>query len=357
MGDLQVELWGKQAPKAVRNFLQLALEGFYDDTSFTHIVPKCLIQGGHGSRLPPPSEFPREHTPRLKLGRRGLLAMTNISPDNGIRHCTQFFLTLGPVPDLERQATIFGKITGDTIYNLVRMEEVDDARTIVIRRIKVVINPFDDIIPRSFSKDDALVGKKSAAAGGRLSFMPDTLESKPTMRSTDTKIPKQANLDEAKQKELQQLQAQIAQMKRQILNPTTSTTKEHPEPEKEEGLSLVEQQRRKYQQKRKRPLDEMDTLLELNRFREKIASSTTTSEHHVKDENEQDVVVRLCKLHGLVECQSCHTLQPPINNEDGEVGWMTHRLHFADSEYSRSIREHQRQDLQDLVVIDPRKKN
>ena len=56
MGDLQVELWGKQAPKASRNFLQLALEGYYDDTPFqrqSSLLSVCT----KNSKLPPPDEF------------------------------------------------------------------------------------------------------------------------------------------------------------------------------------------------------------------------------------------------------------------------------------------------------------
>ena len=31
-GDLEIELWGKECPKAVRNFVQLCLEGYYHKT-------------------------------------------------------------------------------------------------------------------------------------------------------------------------------------------------------------------------------------------------------------------------------------------------------------------------------------
>ena len=39
--------------------------------------------------------------------------------DNG----SQFFITLGPTNDLNKKHTIFGKVTGDTIYNLVKLAD------------------------------------------------------------------------------------------------------------------------------------------------------------------------------------------------------------------------------------------
>lgn len=45
-GPLDIELWPKEAPKAVRNFVQLCLEGYYDNTVFHRIIKSFLIQGG-----------------------------------------------------------------------------------------------------------------------------------------------------------------------------------------------------------------------------------------------------------------------------------------------------------------------
>ncbi|KAF3447290.1 hypothetical protein FNV43_RR12472 [Rhamnella rubrinervis] len=45
-GPLDIELWPKEAPKAVRNFVQLCLEGYYDHTIFHRIIKGFLVQGG-----------------------------------------------------------------------------------------------------------------------------------------------------------------------------------------------------------------------------------------------------------------------------------------------------------------------
>ena len=34
LGEIDVELWAKETPKACRNFVQLCMEGYYDGTIF-----------------------------------------------------------------------------------------------------------------------------------------------------------------------------------------------------------------------------------------------------------------------------------------------------------------------------------
>ena len=45
-GDVNIEFWPKQAPLAVRNFVQLSLEGYYNKTIFHRISKDMMIQGG-----------------------------------------------------------------------------------------------------------------------------------------------------------------------------------------------------------------------------------------------------------------------------------------------------------------------
>ena len=151
-GDLEVELWGKETPKAVRNFLQLAMDKEYDNSLFYRLVPKFLMQGGPINNVSSYGEdFLDEFHSRLKFNRRGLLAYANSGPDSNKSH---FFFTLGPTPALNGSNTIFGKVVGDTIYNLVQMGEgevdQDDAplNPIRILEIDILVNPFEDMVSK-----------------------------------------------------------------------------------------------------------------------------------------------------------------------------------------------------------------
>lgn len=46
IGDLDIELWAKEAPKACRNFVQLCMEGYYDDCIFHRVIREFIVQTG-----------------------------------------------------------------------------------------------------------------------------------------------------------------------------------------------------------------------------------------------------------------------------------------------------------------------
>lgn len=129
MGPLDIELWPKEAPKAVRNFVQLCLEGCYDRTIFHRVVKSFIVQGGDptgtgsGGESIYGSTFADEFHSRLRFNHRGLVACANAgSPhSNG----SQFFITFDRCDWLDRKNTIFGKVTGDSIYNLLRLGDVE----------------------------------------------------------------------------------------------------------------------------------------------------------------------------------------------------------------------------------------
>ena len=46
VGDIDIELWAKETPKACRNFIQLAMEGYFDNLIFHRVVKDFIVQGG-----------------------------------------------------------------------------------------------------------------------------------------------------------------------------------------------------------------------------------------------------------------------------------------------------------------------
>jgi peptidyl-prolyl cis-trans isomerase A (cyclophilin A) len=124
-GDIVVELFPDQAPVTVQNFVSLAEgskewtnpatgqksnEPLYNGTVFHRVIEGFMIQGGDplgSGRGGPGYQFKDEFHPDLRFDRPYLLAMANAGPGtNG----SQFFLTVGPTPHLNRRHTIFGEV-------------------------------------------------------------------------------------------------------------------------------------------------------------------------------------------------------------------------------------------------------
>ncbi|CAG8436127.1 13451_t:CDS:2, partial [Rhizophagus irregularis] len=171
-GDIAIELFSKEAPKACRNFVQLALESYFDNTIFHRVVPGFIIQGGdptgtgHGGESIYGGPFVDEFHTRLRFVRRGLVAMANAGKND---NRSQFFITLDRTDELQNMHTIFGKVVGETLFNVLKIGELEideNERPLYPPKItstEVVWNPFDDIIPR-ITVAEKLAQEAAAAA-------------------------------------------------------------------------------------------------------------------------------------------------------------------------------------------------
>jgi cyclophilin family peptidyl-prolyl cis-trans isomerase len=119
-GDIDIDLFTTDAPKASQNFIDLAKKGFYDDVVFHRVISGFVIQAGDG-------EFGKKSS--LNRGRvgtggpgykfedepvkgdyiRGALAMANAGPNtNG----SQFFICHDDLTGrLPKNYTLFGQVT------------------------------------------------------------------------------------------------------------------------------------------------------------------------------------------------------------------------------------------------------
>jgi peptidyl-prolyl cis-trans isomerase A (cyclophilin A) len=133
-GDITINLFGDHAPKTVANFVGLAsgtkeytdpqtgrptTGKFYDGLIFHRIIEGFMIQGGDplGSGTGGPGyKFADEFHPELSFNKPYLLAMANAGANtNG----SQFFITLGPTPHLNRRHTIFGEVADQSSRDVV----------------------------------------------------------------------------------------------------------------------------------------------------------------------------------------------------------------------------------------------
>jgi cyclophilin family peptidyl-prolyl cis-trans isomerase len=126
MGGFTCELYEKQAPATVANFVGLAQgtqewlttkgefvkKPFYNGLIFHRVVKRFAIQTGditgNGGNFQAVIPFENEIVPGLTFDRPGLMAMANTG--GAKTNTTQFFITVAPALHLNGKHTIFGKV-------------------------------------------------------------------------------------------------------------------------------------------------------------------------------------------------------------------------------------------------------
>jgi len=137
-GDLVLELFAKDVPSTVNNFVFLARQGYYDGTTFHRVIPGFMVQGGDPTgtgRGGPGYSFADEFTSHKHD--IGTLSMANAGPNtNG----SQFFITYVATPHLDGRHTVFGKlIEGMDVLESITPRDPMSAQTPGDHIIKVVI--------------------------------------------------------------------------------------------------------------------------------------------------------------------------------------------------------------------------
>ena len=120
-GTIVADLFAKDAPKTVNNFVFLAREGFYDGTKFHRVIENFMIQGGdpEGSgRGGPGYRFEDETKENPHKHQVGSLSMANAGPNtNG----SQFFITHVVTDWLNGKHTVFGQVrSGQEVVNAIK---------------------------------------------------------------------------------------------------------------------------------------------------------------------------------------------------------------------------------------------
>ena len=107
-GNIELELFDKDAPNTVANFEKLIKEGFYDGLTFHRVLDDFVIQGGcpKGNGTGGPGYTIKCEINDNKHG-TGSLSMAHAGKDTG---GSQFFITHSPQPHLDGVHTVFGKV-------------------------------------------------------------------------------------------------------------------------------------------------------------------------------------------------------------------------------------------------------
>jgi peptidyl-prolyl cis-trans isomerase B (cyclophilin B) len=130
-GKIVCELFAKDAPKTVNNFVFLAREGFYDGTVFHRVIANFMVQGGDPTATGtggPGYRFEDETRNNPKKHQVGSLSMANAGPNtNG----SQFFITHVVTDWLDGKHTVFGQVTdGQDVVN--KIKQGDQLKAVVV---------------------------------------------------------------------------------------------------------------------------------------------------------------------------------------------------------------------------------
>ncbi|MGB7157626.1 MAG: peptidylprolyl isomerase [Tepidisphaeraceae bacterium] len=120
-GKIVVDLFPREAPKTVNNFVFLARDKFYDGTKFHRVIDNFMVQGGDPEgtgRGGPGYKFEDETRGNPHKHQVGSLSMANAGPNtNG----SQFFITHVVTDWLDGKHTVFGQVReGQDVVNAVK---------------------------------------------------------------------------------------------------------------------------------------------------------------------------------------------------------------------------------------------
>lgn len=124
-GNLVLELFAKDVPNTVNNFVFLARQGFYDGTTFHRVIPGFVAQGGDPTGTGsggPGYGIPNEITSHKHVAGALSMAHSNLPNSNG----SQFFICYATLPSLDGGYSVFGQLVqGTEVLNKITPRDPD----------------------------------------------------------------------------------------------------------------------------------------------------------------------------------------------------------------------------------------
>ena len=127
-GTINLDLFEKDAPKTVENFVKLSKDGFYDGLNFHRVIPNFMIQGGcpEGTGTGGPG-YKIKCEINSNKHEAGSLSMAHAGKDTG---GSQFFICHAPQSHLDGVHTVFGKTENMDVVN--KIEKGDTIESVKI---------------------------------------------------------------------------------------------------------------------------------------------------------------------------------------------------------------------------------
>lgn len=315
----------------------------------------------------------------------------------------EFFFTLDATPELQNTHTIFGKVTGETIFNLIKLNDSEtdsNERPLFphkINKVKILNNPFDDLSPRlelmKSSKSESSDSKKPKREGVKnfklISFGDeaelDEQEVVSFPKESETSKPSKPILkEEAKPQKKEEPSSSKAQKESKkspppkIVNEVSEDSDSDYETTKEKTrLSELERKRKEiqdeimsikkqYHKDRKTKTEKpeepksapveneseavQDYLEEKEKYKKKKLNS--------KGSSREDFTLSLLakfknKLHSALETQEEDKPKPTEENSDDE-NWLAHKLDFSESQDAVLAKDASKKQDDWYDIYDPR---
>jgi peptidyl-prolyl cis-trans isomerase B (cyclophilin B) len=137
-GNIVLELFEKDTPKTVDNFVKLAKDGFYNGIKFHRVIPDFMIQagcpkgdgtGGPGYKTECEIKPHLKHEPgTLSMAHAGTCKHNKATGEKMGGTCSngsQFFITHVATPHLDGVHTVFGKVVeGKNVVDSIQKGDV-----------------------------------------------------------------------------------------------------------------------------------------------------------------------------------------------------------------------------------------
>ncbi|KAI3652377.1 hypothetical protein MP228_002702 [Amoeboaphelidium protococcarum] len=171
LGAIEIDLYANECPKHVKYFLHCGMAGYYDGSRVSRVEPGFMAVFGHrtsddGVRVSDIADLQipqrAEYNARLRFTQRGVVAMAYQPLDKSQSITPEYFITFAPCQHLNNQHVIIGQVVGDSIYNVLKLEqyEINNGGELVypvlLHKFQVIDNPFKDLkVTRHFNQQQS----------------------------------------------------------------------------------------------------------------------------------------------------------------------------------------------------------